>query len=57
VVAAVRSLHPVTKVAPAQLRTLIEKSATDLGGFGFDTDFGWGVVAVPALLDALAKVP
>jgi subtilisin family serine protease len=57
VVAAVRSVYPLAKVAPAQLRTLLQKTASDLGGFGFDTDFGWGVVDVPALLAALAKVP
>ena len=57
VVAAVRTRYPVTKVTPAQLRTLMQKTATDLGGFGYDDDFGWGVVNVTALLDALASAP
>jgi len=52
-VAAVRSKVPSSQVTPAQLRALLFKTATDLGGTGFDLDFGWGVPDAKALLAAL----
>jgi subtilisin family serine protease len=56
VVAAVRSGWSVAKVSPVQLRTLIYKTATDLGGTGYDYDHGWGAVNPSALVSALRKV-
>jgi subtilisin family serine protease len=56
VVAAVREKCPASVLSPAELRTLLFKTATDLGGTGFDHDFGWGAVDGAALADALAGV-
>ena len=52
-VAAVRSKYPATKLAPAQLRALLYKTAIDLGGSGFDYDYGWGVPDPSAFVSAL----
>ena len=52
-VAAVRSKVPSSQITPAQLRALLFKTATDLGGTGFDFDLGWGVPDAKALLAAL----
>jgi subtilisin family serine protease len=57
VVAAVRSRHPTSALSPAELRTLLAKTAEDLGGSGFDHDFGWGAVDGTALAAALAARP
>ena len=53
VVAAIRAKVPPTKLAPAALRSLIFKSARDLGGTGFDFDHGWGALDPGALLPLL----
>jgi subtilisin family serine protease len=55
VVAAVRSKYSSAKISPAQLRSLIHKTAEDLGGTGYDPDFGWGAINPRALAQALAK--
>ena len=55
VVAAVRSVHSPTTLPPQQLRALIQKTAVDLGGVGFDNDHGWGVIDTAALLAALPQ--
>ena len=57
VVAAVRTKYPASRLSPASLRSLLFKTADDLGGVGFDFNHGWGVVNTQALLAALAKVP
>jgi subtilisin family serine protease len=54
VVAAIRTRHGHSTLPPAQLRTLIAKTATDLGGVGFDYDYGWGAISPPALVAALS---
>jgi subtilisin family serine protease len=56
VVAAVREKYPSSVLSPAELRALLRKTALDLGGTGFDHDFGWGVVDGVALTAALAGV-
>lgn len=56
VIAAIRSRHPASQLSPAELRTLVAKTATDLGGTGFDDDFGWGALDGAALVAALAHV-
>jgi subtilisin family serine protease len=53
VVAAIRTKHKHSTLPPAQLRTLIAKTATELGGIGFDYDYGWGALSPQALLAAL----
>lgn len=56
VVAAIRTHFPSSLLSPAELRTLVAKTATDLGGTGFDNDFGWGALDATALVAALANV-
>jgi subtilisin family serine protease len=56
VVAAVREKYPSSVLSPAELRALLSKTAEDLGGTGFDHDFGWGVIDGIALAAALAGV-
>lgn len=53
VVAAVRTKYPPAKVSPEQLRTLIYKTADDLGGTGYDPNYGWGAIEPVALAEAL----
>jgi subtilisin family serine protease len=53
VVAAVRARHPSTKISPLQLRSLIYKTALDLGNTGYDFDYGYGILDVAALKAAL----
>jgi subtilisin family serine protease len=53
VVAAIRSKYPVSKLTPMQLRSLLFKTAEDLGGTGFDYDYGWGALNPKALLSSL----
>jgi hypothetical protein len=43
-------------LTPAELRALLFKTAQDLGGTGFDHDFGWGVIDGTALTASLAGV-
>jgi subtilisin family serine protease len=56
VIAAVRTHYSASLLAPMELRTLVAKTAADLGGTGFDNDFGWGALDGTALLAALANV-
>lgn len=57
VVAAVRTKYRANRLPPASLRSLLCKTADDLGRMGFDHDHGWGTVDTTALLAALARVP
>ncbi len=41
----------------AQVRSLLERSARDLGPPGHDPRFGYGLVQVKAALDELARSP
>jgi subtilisin family serine protease len=56
VVAAVRERYPSSVLSPAELRALLFKTAEDLGGTGFDHDFGWGVIDAQRLATTLAGV-
>jgi hypothetical protein len=47
---------PLAQLSPAELRALLFKTAEDLGGTGFDHDFGWGVIDGAALAAALGGV-
>jgi subtilisin family serine protease len=51
--AAIRTQHAPSTLTPASLRTLLQKTAEDLGTVGFDSDHGWGVVDTLALLAQL----
>lgn len=53
VVAAVRSRYPTSKLSPLQLRALIHKTARPAGAAGFDYDYGYGILAVDRLIQAL----
>jgi subtilisin family serine protease len=53
VVAAVRTSYPSSSLPPAALRSLLTQTATDLGPAGYDPDYGWGVIGVRGLLQAL----
>ena len=53
VVAAVRSKYSRGKISPIQLRALMERTAVDLGGLGFDHDCGWGALSPATLISAL----
>jgi subtilisin family serine protease len=55
VVAAVRSKYPSARISPAKLRALIYKTAEDLGGTGYDPDYGWGAISPRKLAEKLAK--
>jgi subtilisin family serine protease len=56
VVAAIRSRYPTSVLAPAELRSLVAKTGEDLGGTGFDDDFGWGALDATALAAAVAQL-
>jgi subtilisin family serine protease len=54
VVAALRTKYPPAKVSPAELRSLVYKTADDLGGGGYDHNYGWGAIDPVPLADAVA---
>jgi subtilisin family serine protease len=55
VVAALRTKYPPAKVSPAEMRSLIYKTADDLGGAGYDHNYGWGAIDPVPLAAAVAK--
>ncbi len=48
-VAAIRTVYPASKVSPAQLRAVLQRTAAAQPG-GFDYDYGYGVVDAAAVL-------
>ncbi|MGP3979721.1 S8 family peptidase [Streptomyces sp. KR80] len=54
-VAAVRSEMAVKELSPAQMRTLIRRTADDLGAAGYEYDYGYGVVDAPGIMEALRR--
>ncbi|GII63900.1 hypothetical protein Skr01_39850 [Sphaerisporangium krabiense] len=54
-VAAVRTHWPASAISPAQLRTLLYRTAADRSTVGFDYDYGYGIADTPALLSALER--
>lgn len=54
VVAAVRTRCPASQITPAQLKSILFKTAKDLGPVGYNYEYGWGVIDVPNLLSQLA---
>jgi subtilisin family serine protease len=54
VVAAIRTRFTASQLTPVQLRSLLFRTATDVGGLGFDYDNGWGIVEPPKMVQALA---
>lgn len=55
VVAAIRTKYSALAISPDQLRSLIFKTAVDLGMTGFDDDHGWGLIDPNPLAAAVAK--
>ncbi|MET8581574.1 S8 family serine peptidase [Streptomyces collinus] len=55
VVAAVRSQLPATELPPADLRTLLRRTADDLGMAGFDFKFGYGMVDAAGIVEAVRR--
>lgn len=55
--AALRQKLGRTKLTPAQLKGLLQRTATDLGGTGWDYDFGYGVVNATRALKGLGLGP
>jgi subtilisin family serine protease len=53
VAAALRQRFSTDRLAPAQLKGLLQRSARDLGGDGWDYDLGYGVIDAAAALKAL----
>src|SRR5262249_18733684 len=55
VAAALRQKGPGKKLDPAQLKGLLQRSARDLDGKGWNYDLGYGVLNAAAALKALGK--
>ncbi|MFI8392865.1 S8 family serine peptidase [Streptomyces sp. NPDC085540] len=55
VVAAIRTQWPASALKPSELRTLLRRTADDLGAAGFDHDYGYGVINAPSIMDALRR--
>ncbi|MFF3437497.1 S8 family serine peptidase [Streptosporangium sp. NPDC002721] len=54
-VAAVRTVWPSSRLSPAQLRTLLRRTADDHGVIGYDHDYGYGVVDTAGMLASLRR--
>ncbi|GGX36555.1 hypothetical protein GCM10010383_78360 [Streptomyces lomondensis] len=55
VVAAVRSQFPVKDLSPLQMRTLLRRTADDLGMQGFDFIYGYGMIDAAAIVEAIRR--
>lgn len=55
VVAAIRSQLPVAELSPAEMRTLLRRTADDLGMAGFDFDYGYGTIDAAAIVEAVRR--
>lgn len=56
VVAAIRRLYPASVLSPAQLRDLLRTTAEPQGNGRFDYEYGYGVINVRGLLNALENI-
>jgi hypothetical protein len=54
-VAAIRTTHSATALPPAQLRALLQRTATHHDPSGFDYDYGYGTLNASAILTELQK--
>src|SRR6266702_1657556 len=57
VAAALRQRLATDRLAPAQLKGLLQRTARDLGGDGWDYDLGYGVIDAAAAVKALGVKP
>lgn len=55
VVAAIRTRWPAARLSPAQLRTLLRRTADDRSDVGFDYDYGYGVIDPAGVAAALRR--
>src|SRR6266699_531239 len=55
--AALRQARTTDSLAPAQLKGLLQRTARDLGGDGWDYDLGYGVIDAAAAVKALRLRP
>ncbi|MGH7548121.1 MAG: S8 family peptidase [Gemmatimonadales bacterium] len=55
VAAALRQRFATDRLAPAQLKGLLQRTARDLHGVGWDYDLGYGVIDAAAALKALGR--
>ena len=56
VCAALRQKGKGKTITPAQMKGLLQRSALDIGGDGWDFDTGYGVINAAAALKALSKI-
>lgn len=56
VVAAVRSQLPVSKLSPMQMRTLLRRTANDVGMAGFEFEHGYGTIDTSRIVDVIRKL-
>ena len=56
VVAAIRRLYPASVLSPARLRDLLRDTAEPQGDGEYNYEYGYGVINVPNLLNALEQV-
>ncbi|MEU9886160.1 S8 family serine peptidase [Sphaerisporangium sp. NPDC051011] len=54
-VAAIRTRWPASVISPAQLRTLLHRTADDRSDVGFDYDYGYGIADTAGLLASLKR--
>jgi hypothetical protein len=54
-ITAIRTRWPAATLPPAQLRALLQRTATDRGAAGFDNDYGYGVADAGAILAELRR--
>ena len=54
-VAAIRTRWPASRLSPAQLRTLLRRTADDRSDVGFDYDYGYGIVDPAGIIAALQR--
>src|SRR3989442_2038944 len=57
VAAALRQRLATDRLAPAQLKGLLQRTARDLGGDGWDYDLGYGVIDAAAAVEGLGGKP
>jgi hypothetical protein len=57
VAAAIRQKVSTKKLGPAQLKGLLQRTARDLEGNGWDYDLGYGVIDAAAAVKALSLKP
>ncbi len=54
-VAAVRTQWPATRLSPAQLRSLLRRTADDRSDVGYDFDYGYGILDAAGVVAALRR--